>query len=157
MNTRLALALTAMAAAAALAAAGSVTVAVEQAKVRKNKAFYAPVVATVRFQQSLEAGPAEDGWLPVTVSGKPGWLHESAVASKAGKVRAGQWSGHAEATQEEVTLAGKGFNEDVERSYRSSRTGLDYAGVDAMEARVVEDAALGAFMRAGKTLPQESR
>ncbi|MBI2362430.1 MAG: SH3 domain-containing protein [Elusimicrobia bacterium] len=156
MRTRIALVLS-LTAVAALAASGRVTVSVEQAKVRKAKAFYAPALATVRFQQALEAGPAEDGWLPVTVSGKKGWLHESAVASKAGKVRSGAWSGSDEATQEEVTLAGKGFNEEVEKAYRSGRADLDYAGVDAMEARSVPDAELTAFLKAGKTLPQGAR
>ncbi|MBI5594892.1 MAG: hypothetical protein HY928_02260 [Elusimicrobia bacterium] len=157
MKKRSLVVLSLLVAAAALAASGRITVAVEQAKVRKQKAFYAPALATVRYQQSLEAGPAEDGWLPVTVSGQKGWLHESAVASKAGKVRSGAWSGSDEATQEEVTLAGKGFNEEVEKAYRSGRSGLDYAGVDAMEARAVPDAELTAFLKAGKTLPQGAR
>lgn len=156
MKIRLALLLS-MFAAAALAASGRVTVMVEQTKVRKAKAFYAPAVATVRYQDSLEAGPAEDGWLPVTVSGKKGWLHESAVASKAGKVRAGSWSGTDEATDEEVTLAGKGFNEEVEKAYRSGHGDLDFAGVDAMEDRTVTDAELLSFLRAGKTLPKGVR
>ena len=157
MKRRAAVLLSMFAAAAALAASGRVTVTVEQTKVRKAKAFYSPAVATVRFQDSLEAGPAEDGWLPVTVSGKQGWLHESAVAAKAGKARAGSWSGTDEATDEEVTLAGKGFNEEVEKAYRSGREDLDFSGVDAMEARTVSDADLLAFLRAGKTLPKGAR
>jgi len=139
----------------AWAASGRVTVVVEQAKVRKAKAFFAAPVATVKYKDSLSAGEPEDGWVPVTVSGKHGWLHESAVGSKAGKLKGG-WDGGDEAGQDEVTLAGKGFNAEVEKAHRSGDAG-DYAAVDAMEKRTVSEADLLSFMRAGKTLPKGAR
>lgn len=139
----------------AWAASGRVTVVVEQAKVRKAKAFFAAPVATVKYKDSLSAGEPEDGWVPVTVSGKSGWLHESAVGSKAGKLKGG-WDGGDEAGQDEVTLAGKGFNAEVEKAHRSGDAG-DYAAVDAMEKRSLSEAELLAFLRAGKTLPKGAR
>lgn len=143
----------AVAALAAWAAARSVTVVVESAKVRKGKANYAGAVATVRHKDRLDAGDPEDGWFPVTVDGKKGWLHESAVGGTARKARGGGWSGSGAAGEDEVTMAGKGFNADVEKAHRSGEAG-DYAAVDAMEARRVSDKELVAFMKAGKTLPQ---
>lgn len=140
----------------AWAAAGKVTVAVESAKVRKGKAFFSAPVATVKYQDALAAGEPEDGWIPVDVRGKKGWLHESAVAGRAGKLRGGKWEGDDEAGQDEVTLAGKGFNAEVEKTYRSGDAG-DYDAVDAMEGRTVSEAALLTFMRNGKTLPKGAR
>lgn len=139
----------------AWAASGRVTVVVEQAKVRKAKAFFAAPVATVKYKDTLSAGEPEDGWVPVTVSGKKGWLHESAVGSKAGKLKGG-WDGADEAGQDEVTLAGKGFNAEVEKAHRAGDAG-DYAAVDAMEKRSLSEAELLAFLRAGKTLPKGAR
>lgn len=155
MKTRLAVLLAAAAVTTAWAASGRVIVAVEQAKVRKSKAFYAAPVATVKYQDSLPAGEPEDGWIPVSVGGKKGWLHESAAGSKAGKLKGG-WDGSDEAGQDEVTLAGKGFNAEVEKAHRSGDAG-DYDAVDAMERRSVSDADLVAFMRAGKTLPKGAK
>ena len=140
---------------AAWGASGRVTVVVEQAKVRKAKAFFSAPVATVSYKDSLAAGAPEDGWVPVSVDGKRGWLHESAVGSKAGKLKGG-WDGSDEAGQDEVTLAGKGFNAEVEKTYRAGDAG-DYDAVDAMEQRTVSEAALLAFMKSGNTLPKGAR
>ena len=137
----------------AWAASGRVTVAVESAKVRKSKAFFSAPVATVKYQDALPAGEPEDGWIPVDVRGKKGWLHESAVAGRTGKLRGAKWDGDDEAGQDEVTLAGKGFNAEVEKTYRSGDAG-DYDAVDAMEGRKTSEAALLTFMRNGKTLPK---
>ena len=141
---------------AAYAAASKLTVTVEEARVRKSKAFFSPAVATLKYKDTVEAGAPEDGWLPVRVEGAKGWLHQSAVASKSGRVRAGNWDGADEATQDEVTLAGKGFNAETEKMYRSGDAG-DYAAVDAMEQRVIEEESLHKFMHAGKTLPGRSK
>lgn len=140
----------------AWAVSGKVTVAVESAKVRKGKAFFSAPVATVKYKDVLAAGEPEDGWIPVDVRGRKGWLHESAVAGRAGKLRGGKWESDDEAGQDEVTLAGKGFNAEVEKTYRSGDAG-DYDAVDAMERRKVSEAALLTFMRNGKTLPQGAR
>jgi len=53
-----------------------------------------------------------------------------------------------------VSLAGKGFNPQVEDSYKSRHPGLNYAGVDAIEHDVVSDDTLQAFMmKGGLTAP----
>lgn len=144
-------------AAAAFAAASRITVSVDEAKVRRKKQFYAPALATVKFGDTLEAGKAEDGWYPVTVKGQSGWLHASAAAGKAAKIKAGIWSGDDEATAEEVTLAGKGFNDEVEKAYRDNNSELDFAPVDQMEKRSIPEAKLLTFMKAGGTLPAEAK
>lgn len=137
----------------ALAAGRAMTVVVEEAKVRKSKAFYAPAVATLKQGEKVKVGEAEDGWY--RVSG--GWLHQSALAG--GKVKAGgsKWEGSDAAQAEEVTLAGKGFNEDVEKRYKGERDDVDFEAVDRMEARKVSEKELLRFMKEGQTLPKEAR
>lgn len=156
MTIKTLMALLGLAATGLWAASGHVTVAVESAKVRKAKAFFSSPVATVKYQDSLPAGEPEDGWIPVDVRGKKGWLHSSAVAGKSGKLRGGKWEADDEAGPDEVTLAGKGFNAEVEKTYRSGDAG-DYDAVDAMEGRKVSEAALLTFMRNGHTLPKEAK
>jgi folate-dependent tRNA-U54 methylase TrmFO/GidA len=144
-------------AAAAYAASNRLTVTVEEAKIRKTKMFYAPAVATAHHGDTLEAGEHDGGWYAVTFEGAEGFVHESAVSTKAGKAKAGKWSGSSEATAEEVTLAGKGFNEDVEKAYKKANRDLDFGLVDKMEKRQVSDKDMLSFMTSGKTLPQEAR
>src|SRR5262249_49907806 len=106
------------AAAAAWAASGHLTVSVEEAKIRKKKLFYAPAIASVRYGDKVEVGDKEGGWYSVSYKGQDGWLHESAVATKVASAKSGSWSGSSSASAEEATLAGKGFNESVEKSYK---------------------------------------
>jgi uncharacterized protein YgiM (DUF1202 family) len=139
---------------AALAASRNLTVSVDEAKIRRKKQFFAPVVATVHLGQTLEAGDHEDGWYSVSYNGQEGWLHESAVAGKASSVKAGKWSGSDSATSEEVTLAGKGFNDEVEKSYKKGHADLDFKTVDKIANRSIPEPDLRTFMKAGKTLPK---
>lgn len=147
------LALLALAVGLAYAATATFTVTVEEAKVRKTKAHYAPSVAVVHYGDKVKAGEPEDGWHKVSVGGASGWLHASALGSKSLKATAGDWEGGAQASADEVTLAGKGFNAEVEKSYRQNASDVDYAAVDAMEKRSVSDETLVKFMKTGKTLP----
>lgn len=142
---------------AALAAASRMTVNVEQAKIRARKQFFAPVVASVKFGDKVEVGEHEDGWYAVTFGGHHGYLHESALGARAAKAGDGDWSGSDAAENDDVTLAGKGFNDDVEKAYRGSHGSLDYADVDNMEKRAVSDAVLERFMRGNGTLPRGDR
>jgi hypothetical protein len=138
-------------------AASKIKVGVDEAKVRRKKQFYAPAVATVKLGDVLDAGKAEDGWYPVTVKGQSGWLHASAASGRAAQVKAGIWGGDDEATSEEVTLAGKGFTDEVEDAYRAKNSELDFAPVDEMEKRHVPEAKLLSFMKTGGTLPSEAK
>lgn len=142
---------------AAWAASGHLTVSVEEAKIRRKKLVYAPAIATLHYGDKVESGAKENGWYAVTYKGQEGYLHESAVATKALSAKSGQWSGSSEASSEEATLAGKGFNESVEKEYKKSHSDLDFSKVDKMERRKLSEGDLVSFMKAGGTLPQEAR
>ena len=60
----------------------------------------------------------------------------------------GRGDGREAASGSEVALAGKGFNPEVEAEYKKDPT-LNYAAVDAMEAHVVQPAALSSFIAQG--------
>jgi len=54
------------------------------------------------------------------------------------------------ATAREVALAGKGFNQEVEQSYRDQQRNLNYADVDRVEAIRVNEADLRRFLEEGR-------
>jgi hypothetical protein len=140
-------------ASAAYAAKKGLTVIVEETKIRKTKAFFAPAVTTVKFGEVVTpSGEADGGWYPVEHDGAEGWIHESAVSTKKVKAGSGKWKGSDDASSDEVTLAGKGFNEKVEKAFRDAHQDLDFGKVDELEGRQVSEKALYKFMKAGGTL-----
>jgi len=54
------------------------------------------------------------------------------------------------ASAREVALAGKGFNQEVENSYKNQKNNLNYADVDKAEAITVNEADLKKFLEEGR-------
>lgn len=146
----------ALCAASALMAA-TVTVMVQETQIRKRPQFYAPSVATARLGDKLETSGAQNGWYPVSSDDGEGFVHESAVTSKKVNLSSAKSIGAGGTSAEEITLAGKGFNEQVERSYKGKSKGVNFAAVDAMEKRKATDAEILKFMRAGQLLPEDAQ
>jgi hypothetical protein len=140
----------ALGASAALAA--TITVLVQQTAVRKRPQFYAPSAATAKLGDTFDAEGPTGGWYKVD----GGYVHESAVSTKKVKLSADSTvAGGGGATADEVTLAGKGFNSQVEKSYSAQNSAANFAAVDAMERRSVPDAAEIEFLRRGGLIPKE--
>lgn len=139
-------------------AAGKVHVVVKQTSIRSENQFFAPTIATVKRMDELEAIAAKDGWIKVSHNGKTGWIHNSAVSGDAPKEKKkkggfslfGKKDDPAEVSQDEVTLAGKGFNEKVEDEYKKKNPELNFEAVDKMEKITVEERKLAAFVKEGR-------
>lgn len=133
----------------AAALAATVTVLVQETAVRKKPQFFAPSAGTARLGQTFEAEGPDNGWYKV--DGRlDGYVHASAVTAKKVKVSGDSVGGGASA--EEVTLAGKGFNAQVEKSYAKNAS-ADFSAVNAMERRAASEAAVLQFMRDGGLIP----
>lgn len=141
-----------LAAAAALCAtavtAATITVLVQETTLRKRPQFYAPSAGAAKLGESFDATGPSNGWYQ---TGR-GYIHSSAVTAKKVNLGSGASVGGT-ASAEEVTLAGKGFNSQVEKSYAEKNKAVDFAPVDAMERRSVTEDAVLAFLRAGGLLP----
>lgn len=149
MRYRLLFALAAcLSASAALAA--TVTVLVQETALRKRAQSYAPSVGTARLGQKYETSGLESGFYKT----KAGYIHSSAVTER--KVRLGSADSVSGGTStEEITLAGKGFNAQVEKAYGDKNGAeVNFSAVNAMERRSVSEAALFDFLRAGGLLPE---
>jgi SH3-like domain-containing protein len=117
-----------------VAFAAPMSVQVRNCRVRATPSQLGAVVATVDYGAKVEAGTPERSWYPVTTAdGKAGWLHESALSKKPIVMRAGTGDAATGASSDEVALAGKGFNEQVEARMKADGK-LDYTWVDRMAA-----------------------
>jgi uncharacterized protein YgiM (DUF1202 family) len=147
MRTKVLMVLLVISAGAALA--GPMSVQVRNGKVRATPSQLGGVVASVDYGAKVEAGTLEKGWYPVTTAdGKTGWLHESALSKKPIALRAGTTDAATGASSDEVALAGKGFNEQVEANLRKEGK-LDYTWVDRMSAFKVDANEISQFLKEG--------
>ena len=132
-----------------VAMAATVKVITQEAMIRKDKRFFAPVVVRVPYGEALQELERQGDWLRVTYQGKQGWIHISAIQEQ--KFRLSSLSGEKaqEASQEEVSLAGKGFTPEVEKAFRQKNPKMRYDLVDQVQGNKITDGRLQDFIRVG--------
>lgn len=132
-----------------LYAADVLSVQVEKTEVRTAPKFWAGAVATLAYGDRVTPTKQEGDWYEVTVNGKTGWIHKTAVTSRQVTLASGGSTVSTATSTNEVSLAGKGFNESVEKNYAATRD-VDFSQVDAMSRLTVSDAELKTFLEQGK-------
>jgi uncharacterized protein YgiM (DUF1202 family) len=135
----------------ALLLAETLVVKVQSTYVRKEPKFYSSPTATLTAGESVTQLSSQAGWFKVRTSqGVEGWIHSSAVQTGKLKVASMDRSMQTAATADEVALAGKGFNRQVEDEYKSRNKGLNFAEVDRMLKIKVSPDELRRFLMDGK-------
>ena len=133
-----------------LAVAEVVTVTTRENAIRSACQFFAPVVATVAAGDALEYIDSDGDWVQVAFQGKRGCIHISAVREERiafGGLTADGGSGSV--SDDEVSLAGKGFNPEVEAKYREGAPVADFDAVDEIETLSVAPARHRDFIEGG--------
>jgi len=131
--------------------AETLIVKVQSTYLRKEPKFYAPVVASLKAGDSLEKISSQGGWIQAkTQAGIVGWVHSSAVEPKKFSLLAMDKSLKTQASADEVALAAKGFNKQVEESYKAKNQNLSYAWVEKMLKMQVTAAQIRDFLQKGK-------
>jgi len=129
----------------------TVFVEVSATKIRPQPKYWSPGTADLVYGAPLTVLARENDWLKVrTAAGAEGFVNSSAVTERKVALAAGSDSVRIKADESDVVLAGKGFNEQIESSYRASRKDLNFAGVDAVQNFTVSDSTLAHFIAAGK-------
>ena len=128
--------------------AATLSVQVNSTAMRGSPSFMGPVVRSLAYGDRVEVIEEGRGWAKVRAAdGSSGWVQESALTTKRIVLSSGS-NVSSGASTEEVALAGKGFNEDVEKEYRS-QSDLDYSWVDKMEGWEKPVESLIAFLDEG--------
>jgi uncharacterized protein YgiM (DUF1202 family) len=138
-----------LAAAALLLAEKVLVVQVMRSNLLAKPDFLSASVAPVQKGAKLELVETEGNWYLVRgADGRKGYIHSSAVAeSKVGL--SGVMPGKKGASEEELALAAKGFNEGNEKKLRGGK-GYNYADLEWVMDWNVANAELGAFIRQGR-------
>ena len=137
-------------AATAAWAAKEMSVQVRDGQLRNRASFLGTVVGTVAYGDRVTVNQTQAGWCEVTLAGKTGWIHESALTPKKVVLASGTTDARAGASGEEVALAGKGFSKEVEAEYKKQNKNVDYTWVDWMGRQTVPNDQLIEFLKQGE-------
>lgn len=131
--------------------AETLIVRVQSTSVRQNPKFYSPVLLVLRAGEKVEKVSSQEGWVQVRTSGGVvGWVHLSAVEVQKFSLLAMDKSMKTQASASEVALAGKGFNKQVEESYRAKHGDINFLWVDRMLQIKIPASEVLEFMKQGK-------
>ena len=128
-------------------AAETIQVTTKENAVRSDCRFFAPVKLKVSLGDLLTVKGRKGDWYQVSAKGVNGCIHKSAVENRTFSASGRKGAGGASA--DEVSLAGKGFNPQVEAGYRKSSKNLNYQAVDEIIKYSVSDKSLEAFVLQG--------
>ncbi len=135
---------------------GSMSVQVKQSQVRTAPSFMARIIATLQYGDRVYVVSSQGTWTQVfmVAAGIKGWVHASALTPKKIVLKAGSADVNKTATSDELSLAGKGFNKEVEGEFKAKNQSLDYAPIDQMETMKVSQRDIREFLKAGAVSPQ---
>lgn len=152
---QIAAALIIMIAVALAAGAATMSVQVKDAPVRDTPSFVGKVVGALAYGDQVEVQQTQGAWSKVAGAGKSGWMHTSALSSKKIVLAAGREQAKVAASGDELALAGKGFNSDVEGQFKAAHKDVDFAWIDRMEKIKISSAEMQGFLKSGGVAPGE--
>jgi hypothetical protein len=123
--------------------------------VRENCRFFAPVKAKVQYNEAVEIISREGDWLRVRYRGISGCIHKCAIEERRFTFSGFDSRKTQSASGDEVALAGKGFNLQVEQSFSNKHPELNFPMINMIESyRVSEDDVKKFMMNGGLNQPR---
>ena len=128
----------------------SMCVQVKQCQLRNKPTFLAKIVTNLKYGDQVTVENEDQSWAEVKSAGKlKGWVHISALSEKKIILNPNSKDIKNAASGDEIALAGKGFNEQVEEKYKKNNKKIDFSWVDKMENIVVSQNEMVSFLRQG--------
>jgi uncharacterized protein YgiM (DUF1202 family) len=123
----------------------------ERATVRAEPDFTGKIIGSFPEGAQVTVLRQQEEWYQVVDSQRRGgWVHESALSTEPVLMRAGDERVETAATGEEMALATKKFNEQVEDAYRKKNPNLSYEWVDWMEKVSITPETMASFLSDGQ-------
>ncbi|MFP4179938.1 MAG: SH3 domain-containing protein [Spirochaetaceae bacterium] len=134
----------------------TVSISVRRAQLRETPSHLAQVKAGLEYTDQVEVLETRGDFYRVSSSEGEGWLHKSSISEETIELKDEGRDAKHTSDEDEVSLAGRGFNKEVEKQYKREE-GLNFDRVDRMESRERDDEELREFIKAGSLqLPGES-
>jgi hypothetical protein len=127
------------------------SVQIKEAHVREAPSFLSKVVGKFVYGDRVRIAGESGDWRRVgPEEGAPkGWMHSSALTKKKVVLQPGEADVEEAATTDELALAGKGFNKQVEEQFMNENPDADYTWIDWMEQIVVTHEEMKRFQEEG--------
>ncbi len=130
------------------------SVQVRSSQIRSTPSFLGKIVGTVQYGDSVQVSREDGSWVKVKRNGVEGWMHGSALTAKKIVVNPGGAEAASAASGDELALAGKGFNKQVEDKFRQKNKNLNFALVDRLESIVISQQEIENFLQTGSLHPK---
>lgn len=128
------------------------SVQVRETELRTTPSFLGKSLGKVKYGQQISVQEQGESWFNVTHNGKKGWIHKAALSAKK-IVMKDVSDAELSASEDEITLAGKGFNKQVEEQYKERHGGQGFAWVDKAEKYTVSQKQIIDFLKKGNLQP----
>ncbi len=127
---------------------------VRNGALRSRPSCLGKVTTEVQYGTQVTINAERGPWIKVTdPAGNTGWIHESALTERKLELVSGSVPAGTGASTDEIALAGKGFNSQVENEYKKGKPGDGFKWVDKMEALVITPEEAGIFLATGHVIP----
>jgi hypothetical protein len=128
----------------------SMSVQVKKCQLRNQPSFLGKIVSNLAYGDQVNVLEEKESWYNVEPSAKSGagWVHVSALSAKKIILNPDSKDIKESTSSEEIALAGKGFNQQVEDEYKRQNN-VDFSWVDRMEKIVVSQNEMQSFLEQG--------
>jgi len=134
-------------AAAQVSAGGTLYVSIKTLTLKSGTGFFASSKGTLNYGDKVTVIRVNGKYVEIksaSNSSLTGWTATANLSAK--QVVSGSSS---TASAKEVALAGKGFNQEVENSYKNQKNNVNYADVDKTEAITIREDDIRKFLEEG--------
>lgn len=121
----------------------------KEGKLREKASFLGRITKKVPYGTRVTLESENGSWLNVKVDGVSGWMHKTSLTEKEIVLKADTEKVDSKVSDDELVLAGKGFNSQVEKSYKQKNPALNFALVDKMEQYSVNPDSMAVFVKDG--------
>ncbi len=129
---------------------------VKNGDVRSSPSFLGKIVAQLKYGDQVAVQNVKGSWYLIDrpEGSTDGWMHSSALSVKKIVLNPGASDVAQAASSDEITLAGKGFNQQVENDFKSKNPQVDFTGINKMEKMTVSQNQIQAFIKEGQLAPK---
>lgn len=112
------------------------SVQVRSGPIRSTPSFLGKIMVILSYGDQVKVLEKKGAWMKVGLPGSNdnGWIHISALTKKKILLKFGTTDVTQAAFSNEVALAGKGFNAQVENAFKAKNAHVNYAWIKKMEA-----------------------
>lgn len=135
----------------AVSGANRMSIQIKSGHLRDTPSFLGRIVSSLSYGDRVDFFEEKNSWSHVGVPGTQirGWIHATALTSKKIILSAGTEDVEKAANSDELALAGKGFNRQVEEEFKLKNRHIDYHWVDKMEHFVASQDQIKRFVKDG--------